>query len=143
MRGQGGRKPLKRLMTIVCASALAFALVGASSAGAGTGDDHSLSVQAKQCAAMKKADKAAFKATFGDHAMRHCIKGEPVDPTVSEFKNAAKECKAEREADADLFHETWGSNNNGRNALGKCVSSHVKHTEEEGGDDEGGTGDVA
>jgi hypothetical protein len=131
---------LKRLMTVACAGALAsFALIGAT--GAGAADDHSRSAQAKQCAAMKKADKAAFKATFGPkHAMRHCIKGEPVDPTVSEFKNAAKECKAEREADADAFRATYGSNENGRNALGKCVSSHVKHTEEDG--DDGGEEEV-
>lgn len=91
---------------------------------------------------MKKADKAAFKATFGPkHAMRHCIKGEPVDPTPSEFKNAAKECKAEREADPDAFHETWGSNHNGRNALGKCVSSHVKHADEGEDGDDGDNGD--
>jgi hypothetical protein len=130
-------------MTLVCAGALtSVALIGASSAGAGTGDDHSRAVQAKQCEAMKRADKAAFKATFGDHAMRRCIKGEPVDPTVPEFKNAAKECKAEREADADLFHETYGSNPNGRNALGKCVSSHVKHADDEGDDGEDDGGEV-
>jgi hypothetical protein len=127
-------------MTLACASAVAsFALIGATGASAGNGDDHSRAEAAKECAAMKKADKAAFKATFGPkHAMRHCIKGEPVDPTVPEFKNAAKECKAEREADPDAFHETWGSNPNGRNALGKCVSSHVKHPEDgdEGGEEE-------
>jgi hypothetical protein len=121
-------------MTLACAAALAsFALIGTTGASAGDGGK---SAQAKQCAAMKKADKAAFQATFGPkHAMRHCIKGEPVDPTVSEFKNAAKECKAEREADADAFRETYGTNENGRNALGKCVSSHVKHTEDDGDDD--------
>jgi hypothetical protein len=134
---------LKRVMTIVCAGALtSVALIGATSAGAGTGDDHSLSVQARQCEAMKRADRAAFKATFGDHAMRRCIKGEPVDPTVPEFKNAAKECKAEREADAEAFQTTWGSNNNGRNALGKCVSSHVKHADDEGDDEGDDTGEV-
>jgi hypothetical protein len=128
---------LKRLMTLACAAALAsFALIGTTGASAGDGGK---SAQAKQCAAMKKADKAAFQATFGPkHAMRHCIKGEPVDPTVPEFKNAAKECKAEREADPDAFRETYGSNENGRNALGKCVSSHVRDAEDgdEGGEEE-------
>jgi hypothetical protein len=123
---------LKRLTLIACAAALAsFALIGTTAASG-----ESRAAQAKQCAAMKKADKAAFKATFGKHAMRRCIKGEPVDPTVPEFKNAAKECKAEREADADAFRETYGSNPNGRNALGKCVSSHVKNGDDE--DDDNG-----
>jgi hypothetical protein len=126
---------LKRLMTIVCASAVAFGLVGAASAGGKIGDKHGTS---KACVAEKKADKGAFKALYGDHAMRDCKKGEPVEPTVSEFKNAAKECKAEREADAEAF-QTYGSNHNGRNALGKCVSSRVKHADDEGeGEDDGG-----
>ena len=124
---------MKRLTTIVCAGVLAFALIGAASAGAEIGDKHGTS---KACVAQKKADKAAFKALYGDHAMRDCKKGGPVDPTVSEFKNAAKECKAEREADATLFQETYGSNHNGRNALGKCVSSKVKHADDEGDDED-------
>src|SRR5215211_433503 len=129
--------PLKRPTMIAFAGALAFALIGAASAGAEIGDKHATS---KACVAEKKTDKGAFTALYGDHAMRDCKKGGPVEPTVSEFKNAAKECKAEREADADLFRETYGSNPNGRNALGKCVSSHVKHAGHEGddeGDDEG------
>jgi hypothetical protein len=129
---------LKRLTITACAAALAsFALIGTTGASG-----ESRAVQAKQCAAMKKADKAAFKATFGKHAMRKCIKEQPIDPTVSEFKNAAKECKAERAEDPDAFRETYGSNPNGRNALGKCVSSHVKNGDDDNGDN-GDNGDVA
>ena len=87
------------------------------------------SAVAKECAKLKKADKAAFKATFGKHAMRNCKKGQPVETsetTPAEFKNAAKECRAEREADADAFQETYGTNGNKRNAFGKCVSGKVK-----------------
>jgi hypothetical protein len=127
---------LKRLTTIVFASALAFALIGAASAGAEVGDKHGTS---KACVAEKKADKAAFSALYGDHAMRDCKKGAAGDPTVSEFKNAAKACKAERELDAAAFQATYGSNHNGRNALGKCVSSQVKDPGDEG-DDEGDDG---
>ena len=47
---------------------------------------------------------------------------EPVvEPPV--FKNAAKECKAERKEDPDAFKEKYGTNKNGKNAFGKCVSS--------------------
>ena len=129
-------------MTIVCASAVAFGLVGAASSGAKIGDQHGTS---KACVAEKKADKGAFKALYGDHAMRDCKEGRAgLEPTVSEFKNAAKECKAEREADAEAF-QTYGSNYGGRVLLGKCVSSHVKHSddEDEGEDDGGDTEDPA
>ena len=48
--------------------------------------------------------------------MRNCIKA-----TTPEAKNAAKECKEERAADPDAFAETYGTNGNHRNALGKCM----------------------
>lgn len=79
-------------------------------------------VAAKQCAAEKKADKAAFKSLYGKQAMRNCIKG--TTPEVKdEFKNAAKECKAAQAEDADAFAEAWGK---GKNAYGKCVSATAK-----------------
>jgi hypothetical protein len=52
--------------------------------------------------------------------------------------NAAKVCKAERaEIGVDAFREKYGTNKNGKNAFGKCVSSQKKHhdTGDEGGDD--------
>jgi hypothetical protein len=125
---------MKRAITIasVC---LGIAAVGAPTAAtAGDGPNKGRSAVAKECAKLKKADKAAFKATYGKHAMRKCIKGEPVDTgetTPGEFKNAAKECRAEREADPEDFQETYGTNKNKRNAFGKCVSGKVKHTPED------------
>ena len=124
---------MKRLTTIGACALTSLALVGVTGAAAGENGNGGRSEAAKQCAAMKKADKAAFNALYGDHAMRDCVKGEPVDPTVSEFKNAAKECKSERSADAEAFQATYGTNGNGRNALGKCVSSKVKDAQEEEG----------
>ena len=158
---------------VVCASVLsALALAGPASAANENSNGHARDLAAKQCAAEKKADKAAFKALYGDHAMRTCIKGttpevveelknaakeckaeraddaEGFEATygnlgkcvsakvradrheeVEEFDNAAKECKAEREADRDAFRETYGSNENGRNALGKCVSQKDDDTD--------------
>jgi hypothetical protein len=127
---------MKRAMTTACVC-LGIAALGTPAAFAGDGGDGNggKSAIAKECAKLKKADRAAFKATYGPkHAMRHCIKGEPVDTTETtpaEFKNAAKECRAEREADSELFQETYGTNGNKRNAFGKCVSGKVKHTDEE------------
>jgi hypothetical protein len=126
---------MKRAITIasVC---LGIVAVGAPAATAGDGHSGNggRSAAAKECAKMKKADKAAFKATYGKHAMRNCIKGEPVETTETtpaEFKNAAKECRAEREADSEGFQETYGTNANKRNAFGKCVSSKVRDKNQE------------
>jgi hypothetical protein len=67
-----------------------------------------------------------FKQTYGakstSKAMKACIaKGEPA--AEEEAKNAAKACKAERDAGEDAFAERWGTNENGKNAFGKCVST--------------------
>ena len=124
---------MKRAITIasVC---LGIAAVGAPVVNANDGPNGGRSAAAKECAKLKKADRAAFKATFGKHAMRKCIKGEPVDTSETspaEFKNAAKECRSERQADPEGFQETYGANKSKRNAFGKCVSGKVKHTPEE------------
>ena len=123
---------MKRVITIgcacLCASLCASLLIaGVATAGNTAKNSHAKNVAAKQCAALKKADKGAFRATYGKHAMRNCIKGT-TDEAKSEIKNAAKECKAAREADPQGFRQAWGSNHNGRNALGKCISSKVKHS---------------
>ena len=116
--------------TIVAATLLtSLSFAGAATAGDGNGDN-GRSVDAKRCAAEKKADKAAFKALYGKHAMRKCIKAGPERGEVREFRNAAKECKAEREADPEGFQETYGANENRRNALGKCVSGKMDEDEE-------------
>jgi hypothetical protein len=117
---------LKRMITIGCVC-LSASLLAASLASAGNGgsQDQARNLAAKQCAAEKKADKAAFRALYGKHAMRNCIKGT-ADEVADELKNAAKVCKAERAEDPDAFRETWGGNENGRNALGKCISSTVR-----------------
>ena len=123
---------MKRTITTaaVCAG---LALVGAPAGFAGDGENNGKDEIAKACAGLKKADKAAFKATYGKHAMRACIKGEePVatETTRAEFKGAAKDCRAERDADRETFQDAYGTNGNKRNALGKCVSTKVQEEEE-------------
>jgi hypothetical protein len=44
---------------------------------------------------------------------------------VAETKNAARECAAERATDRAAFKEEYGTNKNGKNAFGKCVSRKV------------------
>ena len=118
---------MKKITTIL-ALTLTAALAVAAPAVAGHKPDkpdkaHSpKNVAAKQCAAEKKADKAAFRSLYGKHAMRACIKGETPE-AATELKNAAQQCKAARADDPDAFTEAWGGK---RNALGKCVSATVK-----------------
>ncbi len=91
------------------------------------------------CKAERAADPDAFEETYGankngKNALGKCV-SRAVKRASSEelasFKNAAKACKAERAADPDAFEETYGANKNGKNALGKCVSSAQKQAGEE------------
>src|SRR3712207_8914613 len=50
---------------------------------------------------------------------------------AAEAKNAAQECRAERQADPSAFAEKYGTNRNKRNAFGKCVSSKAQEADEE------------
>jgi hypothetical protein len=128
---------VRRLTMLTFAIAALVALPAASGiAGNGNGNGHAKNVAAKLCKAEKKADKAAFKETYGPkHAMRNCIKG-----TTDEVKAAAQDCREERTADPDAFRETYGDNeprgenSQGakKNAFGKCVKTkvHAAHDEE-------------
>jgi len=92
---------------------------------------------AKECKAARQADPEGFQQQYGTNHNGHnafgkCVSGKvkaEVKEDVAEFKNAAKECKAARQADPEGFQQQYGTNHNGRNALGKCVSSKVKHQE--------------
>ncbi len=111
---------------MISAAALSTVLLSASVATAKP--EHpskARDLAAKQCHAEKKADKAAFKSLYGDHAMRKCIKGETPE-SEDELKNAAKECKAEQAADPVGFQTTYGTDEYSSDAYGKCVSSKVR-----------------
>jgi hypothetical protein len=124
---------VRRLITLALALGAAMALP-VSSGIAGDGNGEARKAAAKLCKAEKKADKAAFKATYGPkHATGTCVKGSK--PKIkAELKNAAQECRDDRAADPDGFKETYGSNapggessqGGGKNALGKCVSTKVR-----------------
>ena len=93
---------------------------------------------AQECKAERAADPDAFKGTYGankngKNAFGKCVSGKASQKkaaedaadaqAVAETKKAAKDCAAERAADRDAFKEKYGTNKNGRNAFGKCVSS--------------------
>ena len=161
----------------LCAAGL-MSFAGAAIAGDHQPNQHQ--VAAKMCVAEKHADAAAFESTYGPkHAMRNCVRahreeggdtlanvsqqcrdeqaadpegftttygtngngknafgkcvssnaGQAAADDGEQFANAAQECRAERQGDPDAFAATYGSNRNGRNAFGKCVSQRVREDE--------------
>jgi hypothetical protein len=136
---------MKRPIAIALACAVVIALPAATAiAGNGNGKGQVKSLTAKECNAEKRADSGAFQAAFGnqsgEHAMRNC-KRETRSEVNGEFKNAAQECLAMREAEDPNFLEmgtnTPNENSQGtdKNALGKCVSSMVRDEVEDDVDD--------
>jgi hypothetical protein len=97
---------------------------------------------AKECKAERSEDAAAFKETYGTNengknAFGKCVSGKAKEKKAEmdaedaedaqERKNAAKACAAEREEMGDeAFGEEYGTNENGKNAFGKCVSQKVR-----------------
>jgi hypothetical protein len=94
----------------------------------------------------KRAAQAECKALRGQTAATHeafralqksfvaCVKAKSTEEAQEEqsaHTNAAKECKAERDADRTAFNEKYGTNANKRNAFGKCVSQKAKAKEAE------------
>ena len=103
---------------------------------------------AQECRAEREANRDAFAEKYGTNgnkrnAFGKCVSSKmrkEVAEEAREAKNAAQECRAEREADRDAFAEKYGTNPNKRNAFGKCVSSKAQEADEEdAGGEEGGT----
>jgi hypothetical protein len=87
---------------------------------------------AKYCKALRKASgKDNFATMFGGkkNAYGKCVSKNAKKDAKQEDtaqQNAAKQCKSERDADAAAFAAKYGTNKNGKNAYGKCVSQHAK-----------------
>ena len=92
----------------------------------------------QECRAERSEDADAFKETYGTNesgknAFGKCVSGKvraENHEDAAEFKNAAKACEAERDADEAGFNEAYGSNKNGKNAFGNCVSTKEAYTED-------------
>jgi len=113
---------------IVAAACVGVLTMGVGTATAAKPSDEAQAAK-KLCVEQKNAEKAAFEALWGKNAMRNCkraARGEVEEAT----KNASQDCRAEEEADSALFAETYGTNENNKNAFGKCVSSKVQEDEE-------------
>jgi hypothetical protein len=106
-------------------AAFALSLVAAPQALAGP---HGLAVKAAKTACraeLEKLGREGFRAAYGTHPLRSCVRQHLPDARES-VRNAAQECRAEREGDPAAFAEDYGENGNGRNAFGKCVSRKVR-----------------
>jgi pullulanase/glycogen debranching enzyme len=76
--------------------------------------------------------KALYKQTYRSEGLGKCI-SKVAKTEAANQDNAAKQCKAER-ADANFaaghdgktFDQLYGTNKNGKNAYGKCVSTKAK-----------------
>jgi hypothetical protein len=84
-----------------------------------------------QCKAERgksKATREAFRANYD--GFPDCVRQAAADEEAENEearKNAAKECRAERnEMGSEAFAEEYGKNKNDKNAFGKCVSQHAQ-----------------
>jgi hypothetical protein len=88
-----------------------------------------------QCKAERgktRLTREAFKAKY--HSFSRCVRKDAAEEKAQSEEahtNAAKECKAEREADPAAFQAKYGTNHNKRNAFGKCVSAKAKENKAE------------
>ncbi|MEA2450134.1 MAG: hypothetical protein QOG63_2066 [Thermoleophilaceae bacterium] len=126
---------MKKLIGITCAVALLVAPAGAI-AKQGNGQAHRDAV--KTCKELRQAaGKKGFAELYGKKGLGRCIKKETRENAAEQQQaqdnaqsNAAKDCKAERDADPAAFAEQYGTGKKGKNAYGKCVSQHAKADEQ-------------
>jgi hypothetical protein len=121
------------MKTILAATALAVAIVLPTGAVAKPDPSETNAAKAQCKAERGKSDatQEAFRAKydgFGDCVRKNAAEEEAENETA--HKNAAKECKAERAADPEGFKD-YGTNENGKNAFGKCVSTKAKEKKAE------------
>lgn len=103
--------------------------------------DSAVTNAAKACKAERALDPAAFAQKYGTNKNGSNAYGKCVSTKAKQLKadsdaadaakikarkSAAKECAAERALDRAAFAKKYGTNANGRNAFGKCVSAKAK-----------------
>jgi hypothetical protein len=98
---------------------------------------HAVKQLIAEAVAQCKAELGATQSSKGDDkptgaerkALRACVKAK-LRALLAErreaFESAATTCKTERQANPAAFREKYGTNENKRNAFGKCVSAAVK-----------------
>jgi hypothetical protein len=129
---------VKRLLIIV--GALALLALPAASASAAEPTKADKREAQKECRAERgttDATREAFRAKYGTNENGKNAFGKCVSQKAREAKaerkkakvNASRECREERgdtEASREAFRLKYGTNENGKNAFGKCVSQKAK-----------------
>jgi len=97
----------------------------------------------KTCRSEQSSDPSAFDQKYGTtkngrNAFGKCVSEQEKAMAASmESKqvraedNAAKTCRSEQMSDPSGFDQKYGTNKNGRNAFGKCVSQQAKAQEQQ------------
>ena len=111
-------------------------------------EDQAKANASKQCKAEEAADPAAFKAKYGTgngkNAHGKCVSQKAkenkaeADKQEKQDVNSAQECRAEQKQDAKAFATKYGTNDNDRNAFGKCVSQKSQEKNDEAEAPQGG-----
>ena len=114
---------------------LAVAVLALAAAPAAAVADGSPQSAEKQCRQERTAmGKALFDQTYGTNhdrrnAFGRCVshrsRQNHADQTTSQ-RNAATQCRTERQSGPAAFKAKYGGSHNGRNAFGKCVSTHAR-----------------
>jgi hypothetical protein len=117
---------MKTIMTVI--GVVAALAVPASALAKPTDTDKRAAIA--QCKAERgktRATREAFKAKY--HSFSRCVRKKAVEEEAENqaaHENAAKACKTERASDPAAFQHKYGTNKNGRNAFGKCVSQAAR-----------------
>jgi hypothetical protein len=114
------RKPILVALLVLALPAAALAADTPSPA-----DLAKAACQSERAQAGTQTFKATYAAGSSSAAMTACVDKRD-GAAATELKNAAKACKAERAADPAAFATKYGTNRNGRNAYGKCVSAKAR-----------------
>lgn len=123
-----------RIFALLAVFAAALAIPALSIAADPSPADQSLAQ--KQCRAERTAlGDAIFKATYGTNKNKSNAFGKCVSKHASQNAqnqvNAAKTCKAERDANPVAFKDKYGTGKNKANAFGRCVSQHAQAQSQE------------
>jgi len=120
---------MRRIILLAAVAVIAVPAFALAAGGSATKSAQS------QCRAERAAmGTAVFKLTYGtnhnrSNAFGKCVSAHAKTNTKIEAtakQNASTQCTTERAADPAAFALKYGTNKNGKNAFGKCVSQKAK-----------------
>jgi hypothetical protein len=121
---------VRRLLMMVGALAVLAIPAGSAVAKPSKADKREAQKECREERGTTEATREAFKAeyrNFGDCVSQKARESKAERKKAK--KNAARECREERgdtDASREAFREKYGTNANGSNAFGKCVSQKAK-----------------